>query len=249
MIKFKPLIIGHRGAMGSAPENTAFSFEKALKCGADGVEFDIHMTKDSHLIVIHDEKLDRTTDGKGLINEHTLEELKQVNAARKYSGKVKTQEILTLEETLDLVGGSKIINIEIKNGPIFYPEIEEKALDVIKNYNIVEKVIISSFNHYTIKKIKTLAPDVKCGIIYMAGLYQPWKYAKTVGAGAVHPFHLSITEELITDCQKNDIKVNLFGVNKEEMLARAIKANVDMIITDFPDTAVRLRDKLKDKIN
>ncbi len=240
----KPLIVGHRGAMGTAPENTAFSFKKAIDTGADGIEFDVHMTKDGYLVVIHDERIGRTTSGKGFIKDLTLKEIKDYDVGSSFSPLYSQERILTLEETLDLVKICSVINVEIKNGPIFYEGIEERVLKIINNYGIQDKVIISSFNHYTIHKIKELEPDVSCGLLYMAGLFKPWEYAQKVGAEALHPFYLSITPELIQLCHQNDIKVNVFGANEPEMLGMLIKANVDMIITDYPEKGIKLRRKI-----
>lgn len=239
----RPLILGHRGAMGVAPENTSISFKKALKQGADGVEFDVHMTADGQLVVIHDERIDRTTDGKGFIRDLTFEDLSKYDAGGFFGEEFSGERILSLEQTLDIVYDSSVINIEIKNGPIFYPGIEERIIEVIKGYNLIDKVIISSFNHYSIKKVKEITPELRCGLLYMAGLYQPWKYAQTVGVEAIHPFHLSIVPQVIKECKNQGIKVNVFGVNDEKMLARVIDAGVDMIITDYPDRALELLER------
>ncbi|MEJ6951544.1 glycerophosphodiester phosphodiesterase [Natronospora cellulosivora (SeqCode)] len=233
-----PLIIGHRGAMGTVAENTASSFKKALETGADGVEFDIHMSKDGELVVIHDERIDRVVDnGSGFVKDFTLKELKGFDIGSKFSEEFKGEKVLSLKETLDIVKDSKIINIEIKNGPIFYPEIEEKTIDIINTYNISNKVIVSSFNHYTIKKIKELSGEIKCALLYMAGLYKPWEYAKKIAAEAIHPYIFSITPELIKECQKSGIMINVFAVNEDDYLAKFIHLGVDGIITDYPEKA------------
>jgi len=240
----KPLIIGHRGAMGTAPENTAVSFEKAINKGADGVEFDVHMTRDARLVVIHDERIDRTSDGSGLVKDLTLKELKQYDFGSHFDSAFAGQKILTLEEALEITLKCDVINIEIKNGPIFYEGIEEKVLKVVKDFDVERKVIISSFNHYTIHKIAKLAPDIMRGVLYMEGLFQPWEYAKTVGANAVHPYYLSIIPDEIRRCHENGIAVNVFGTNDDYFFEMFIKAGVDIIITDFPERALRVRRKM-----
>lgn len=240
----KPLIMGHRGAMGTAPENTAISFQKALNTGADGIEFDVHMSRDGHLVVIHDERIDRTTNGKGFIKDLTLEEIKEYEAGSYFDPGYSEERILTLEETLSLARDCQAINIEIKNGPIFYEGIEEKVIQTIEKFELKEKVIISSFNHYTVHKIKELDPGISCGLLYMAGLFQPWEYARKVGVEALHPFYLSINQEVIQQCQENGIMVNVFGANEPEMLGMLIKTGVDMIITDFPERGLQLRKEI-----
>jgi len=240
----KPLIVGHRGAMGTAPENTAASFKKAIDEGADGIELDVHMTKDGHLVVIHDPTIDRTSNGKGFVKDFTLMELKQYDFGSSFDSKYAGEQILTLEEALEIVFNCSVINIEIKNGPIFYEGIEEKVLKVIKDFNIAEKVVISSFNHYTINKISTLSTEIVCGILYMEGLFHPWEYARMVGAKAVHPYYLSIVPEEIKRCHENDIMVNVFGVNDDPFFEMLIKAGVDAIITDFPERALQVRKRI-----
>ncbi|NLM97722.1 MAG: glycerophosphodiester phosphodiesterase [Halanaerobiaceae bacterium] len=236
----KTLIIGHRGAMGERPENTASSFLKAISDGADGIEFDVHLSADGIPVVIHDEKVDRTTDGMGFVSGMSLAELKKLNAGNE---EYPDERILTLEETLDLIADKcKLINIELKQGPVFYQGMEERVLDIIRNYGIMEKIIISSFNHYAINEIKRKCPEVKCGLLYMAGLYRPWIYANNMGVEAIHPFVASINQEIIGECHMNNISVNVFEVNTEKTIKLMLAAGVDGIITDFPGLAVKIRD-------
>ncbi|MFW6023049.1 MAG: glycerophosphodiester phosphodiesterase [Halanaerobiaceae bacterium] len=239
------LILGHRGAMGERPENTAVSFEKALKDGADGIEFDVHMTSDGIPVVIHDETVDRTTNGSGLIAKMTYDEIKKLRAGINQSD-YTNQKILTLEETLDLsVEKSKLINIELKQGMVIYPGLEEKVLSIIKEYDIVNKVIISSFNHYSLKLIKKINKNIKCGLLYIAGIYKPWNYAKIVGVEAIHPFYASINKEIASECQKNDIMVNVYGANDQKTISHMLNIGVDAIITDYTGLAVELRNNYK----
>ncbi len=242
--EIKTLIIGHRGAMGSAPENTAVSFKQALAAGADGVELDLHLTRDRQPVVIHDQSVDRTTDGKGLIKDLTLKEVKQLDAGGKFGLSFAREEILTLAETLELVKQAKVINIELKSGPIIYDGIEEMVLAEIKNFGLESRVLISSFNHYSIVKVKGLAPGIKCGLLYMAGLYQPWLYAKTVAAEAIHPYYPGVLPPIVEGCREAGIELNVFGANREEELTRLLKLGVNMIITDYPDRALRLREQI-----
>ena len=236
-------ILGHRGAMGERPENTSISFKKALDDGADGIEFDVHLTSDGIPVVIHDEKVDRTTNGSGLISLMSLKEIKGLNVTADESN-YKKEKILTLKETLDLITpDSRLINIELKQGPVVYPGLEEKVIGIVRNYNIVDKVIISSFNHYSIKSIKNKYPDIKCGLLYMAGFYQPWDYAVKLGVEAIHPFFASINEQIVRVCKENNIMVNVFGANDPDKIRSLLEMDVDSIITDYPGLAVGLRDK------
>ena len=246
MYEDKPLILGHRGAMGSAPENTIISFKKALEQGADGVEFDVQMTKDGELVVIHDENIERISGKKAMVKDLTLQEIKKYDAGSHYKKRFSGAKIPTLAETLEVVKKCSVINIEIKNGPIIYPEIEEKVVQTVREFDISDKVIISSFNHNTIRKIKEISPDLHCGLLHMAGLYHPWEYAKLVGVDALHPYGLSISPETIRECHQREIKINVFGVNDKNALKRLIEYGVDIIITDYPRLALDLLEKNKD---
>ena len=137
----------HRGFKGRYPENTLLAFKKAIEVGADGIEFDVHFSKDGELVIIHDETLERTTDGQGLVKEKTLKELKNLNASKLYP-EIKQQEILTLREYFDFAKDLDIMtNIELKTSIITYEGIENEVYKLIKEYNLGEKIIVSSFNH------------------------------------------------------------------------------------------------------
>lgn len=238
----KPYILGHRGASGHAPENTRVAFEKARELGADGVEFDVQMTKDGIPVVIHDENVVRTTDGQGLVKDLTLEEFKTLDAGSHFGPEFAGEELLTLDETLETVRDFRLINIEIKNGPIFYPDLEEKVLEAVARFNLQEKVILSSFNHYSLHKIRELNPDIRIGVLYMSGLFRPWEYAKKLGARALHPFFAAVTPEIVQESHQHGVEVNVFGANDRGILQQLMAAGVDMIITDYPERAIKLRD-------
>ena len=233
-------IVGHRGAAGLAPENTSSSFNKAVEYGLDGVEFDVHMTKDNRIVVFHDEKVDRTTDGQGYIKDMTLGEIKKLDAGKFYNIEYRGEKVLTLEETLEIVKNFRIINIELKNSYIRYPGLEEKVLKIIYDNNIEEKVILSSFNHYSLGRVKELSPSIKTGALYMAGLYQPWVYAKKLGVDAIHPYYPAVTPEIIKKCHDQGIEVNVFGTNDENIIKNLMDNNIDMVITDYPERILKL---------
>ncbi|HLR35897.1 MAG TPA: glycerophosphodiester phosphodiesterase [Tissierellales bacterium] len=234
----KPLIIAHRGASFYAPENTLISYKKAVEMEADAIEIDVHRSKDGHLVVCHDEKVDRTTNGIGYIRDLNLEEIKKLDAGSWFDEKYTNMKIPLLEEVLQFVKEQSILlNIELKNGPIFYDNIEEDLIRIIKIYKLEEKVLISSFNHYSLLKMKMLAPDIKTGILYIGGMVSPWEYAKKLHADAIHPLFYTINEEIVTESIENGISVNPFTVNGEKELMLVYKFGVSGIITDRPDVA------------
>lgn len=243
------LIFGHRGAAGSYPENTMSSFIAAYQAGADGIELDVQMTKDGELVVIHDETVDRTTDGSGYVGELLLSDILKLDASytfSQYTGQVK---IPTLEEVLKWVATlpSFLINIELKNGIIEYPMIEERTIELVQKFNLEKRTIISSFNHYSLVKCAELSGEIETAILYMEGLYKPWEYAKDVGASGMHPYYYAVNRGIIENSKLHQVAVRPFTVNEEKIMIDLIKNDYSAFITDFPDRAVEQRKKYKQK--
>ena len=153
-------IIAHRGFSGNYPENTMLAFEKAIEAGAEGIEMDVHLTKDGVPVIIHDEKVDRTTDGTGFVRDMTLEQLRAIDASYRFKGMYGTNPIPTLREYLDFASKHDFItNIELKTSIYEYPGIEKKVIDMLREYKIEERIILSSFNHFTILRCKESMND------------------------------------------------------------------------------------------
>ncbi len=237
-----PKIIGHRGVPHLAPENTMASFKKAIDIGVDGIETDVQLSKDGEIVLCHDEKLDRTINCKGLLKDFTLEELKGLSAGAWFSKEYENEKIPTLRELLEFVHDKDIlVNIEIKSGIIMYPNIEKLTIDMIHEYRMEHKVIISSFNHYSLLECKKIDSTIKTGVLYMSGLVEPWDYAKKIGAEALHPFFYNIRPEIMEGIKKNNIMVNPFTVNGEREMKYMIVMGVDGIITDYPDRLIKIK--------
>ncbi|MBF8438102.1 glycerophosphodiester phosphodiesterase [Halanaerobiaceae bacterium Z-7014] len=242
MIKTK--ILGHRGAMGSAPENTLPSFRKAIEESADGVEFDVQLSADGLPVVIHDEALDRTTNAEGPVNALTARELRELDAGSFFSSEFNGANLPLLKEVLEVIQDMDIINLELKNGNIRYEGMEEKVIGLTREYGVFDKTIFSSFNHYSIKKIKEIEPAARTGVLYMAGIYRPWEYAKKLGAEAIHPFYAATVPEIVEECHKHDMAVNAFGANDDSVIRQLLMMNVDAIITDYPARAREILDEI-----
>jgi len=231
----------HRGASGYFPENTMLAFQEGVKMGATGLETDVQMTKDGVLILIHDETLNRTTNGKGFVKDYTYQEIAELDAGSWYKRSFRGEKIPTLRELLEFVKDKNImLNLELKNTLIPYHGMEELVLQLIKEYKVEKKIIISSFNHYSIVKVKKLNNKIKTAILYTEGLFHPERYAKYVGANAIHPYYLAINEEIVKEVKKEKILINPFTVNKEEDMLNLIKMGVDGIITNYPDILHKL---------
>ena len=117
-----------------------------------------------------------------------------------------------------------LLNIEVKSGPIFYPGIEEKLVDMVKRSNFRGRIIFSSFNHYSLRDIKALDPAMEIGLLYMAGLVEPWKYARDLNAQALHPLYYNVVPELVAGCKENGIKLNPFTINEEKEMEMVMRA-------------------------
>lgn len=229
-------IFAHRGASGYAPENTLEAFRLAMEQGADGMELDVHLTKDGEVVVIHDETLDRTSNGHGNVRDYTLEELKKFsfhNHMEKYQG----VQIPTLKEVLNLVKNSRIkVNIELKTGIYWYEGIEEKTMDIVKTMGMEDRVIYSSFNHYSIQKVLEQNSDAETAYLFSDVPLNMEKYAKDTGVKGLHPavYHLKMADFLET-YMKSGLKVRVWTVNNKEDMKMFIDAGVDAIITNYPD--------------
>ncbi|WP_419874964.1 glycerophosphodiester phosphodiesterase [Candidatus Pristimantibacillus sp. PTI5] len=226
----------HRGASGCCPENTLAAFQKALELGATGIETDVQLTKDGQVVVIHDESLARTAGLKKLVKDTEYEELSSLDAGSWFAPAFHNQRIPTLEQLLELLKPTDIVlNIELKNGSIPYLGIEEKVIRMVRDYRMTERVIISSFNHYSLVACKQLAPEIRTGILYMEGLYRPWDYAASLQADALHAYKLAVTQEWAAEAAAHGIVYHPFTVNDPSEMEALIDAGAAGIITDYPD--------------
>ena len=233
-----PLIWGHRGASGHAPENTLPAFQMAADMGADGVELDVQETKDGVLVVCHDETVDRTSNGAGWVKDFTFEEIRKLD----FSGGNAAYEglkIPSMEEVLDLLAPTGLtINIELKTGIVFYDRIEEKILQLVRNKNWEDRVIYSSFNHYSVRRIKELDPAAKTGLLYADGPIDMPGYGKRIGADALHPALYNLQyPDLLEDCRRYGLAVNVWTVNSAQELLLCRDLGVNAVITNYPEKA------------
>ena len=229
-------IYAHRGFSGKYPENTILAFKKCLDMDIYGIELDVQLTKDEEIVIIHDETIDRTTNGKGLVSDYTYEELCKFDASFIYHGQMGFNKIPTLREYLELVKDKNIVtNIELKTGILEYIGIEEKVWELIQEYKIEKKVIISSFNHYSILRMKELAPDLKYGLLSETWLINAGKYTHDLGIQCYHPVHYNLVPEVIDEIKKYGIEINTYTVNKESDIRYLIEKGIDIIIGNFPD--------------
>ncbi|WP_160691994.1 glycerophosphodiester phosphodiesterase [Clostridium sp. C2-6-12] len=297
------LNIAHRGYSGKFDENTMLAFRKAIEYKADGIETDVQMSKDGALILIHDETLDRTTNGHGFVKDYTLDELKifrtksvprvqalktdalgevedskarqvdldigegnkffsKSNGSIEDRNKIKIgeytreeveyfknkdgEEIPTLRELLEIFSQSdlRILNLELKNSVIEYNNLEEKVLNIIDEFNLRDRVVISSFNHLSLKKIRELEKQrnksndgrdnkIMLGALTETTLFNVPKYLQTISAECYHPYFPSIlNEDYMKEIKKAGILVNTYTVNEPNDMKKVMNIGADSIITN-----------------
>lgn len=234
-------IFGHRGSAGTHPENTMVSFIETERVGADGIELDVQLTKDGEVVIIHDDKVDRTTNGKGYIKDLTLAEIKKLDAGCNFKNGQFKAEIPTLDEFLKWLKDTDLLcNIEYKTITVTNHELEEKTVGLVKKYGLEDRIIFSSFNHYSIVYSYRMAPEIEIAPLYSEGIYMPWVYAQSIHAKGLHPHYKVAPQELVRLSQENGIAVRPYTVNKEKDLLRFFEANTSAVITDFPEKAIKL---------
>lgn len=239
-------IFAHRGASGYEPENTLEAFALAVEQGADGIELDVQLSKDGQMVIIHDEDIDRVCNGTGWVKDYTLDELKcfEVSAPDGKKGRIPT-----LREVLELVKPSGIkVNIELKTGIFWYPELERMAVEEVRYQGMEDRVIYSSFNHYSIQKLKEYAPDAETAYLYSDVILDVTEYAKKTGVKGIHPaiYHM-VMADFLREYKESGLKIRVWTVNEKEHLEKLIRAGVDAVITNYPDRAIKIRDELQGK--
>ena len=237
----RPLVWAHRGASAYAPENTLPAFQKAVELGADGVELDVQLTADGELVVIHDEWLERVSNGKGWVKDHTLAQLREYNYNRACPGFEKAQ-IPTLREVYELLGPSGLtINVELKTGILPYPGLAEKVVALTRELGMEDRVLYSSFNHYTCLELRRLEPEAYIGFLYSDVPIDMAAYAASQGADALHPavYHLQ-QADYMEEATAHGLDVNVWTVNEPEHLHMACRLGLNAIITNYPDRALEI---------
>lgn len=244
----EPKIYGHRGCMGTFPENTLLGFRQAIHQGVDGLELDVQLTKDGEVVVIHDETLERTTDGTGFVKELTLQEIKQYSAGvkfaylRNYDPAVwDAERVPTLREVLELLAPYPIeLNIELKTNLFKYDGIEEKVLALVNEYGKGLNVIYSSFHLPTIIRIKQLDPNAKIAWLLDQQISHPLDYVHSLKLEALHVSKRIAFSDMLS---LKDLveKLRIWTVNEQEEIKQLMDLGVQAIMTDFPEEALSYR--------
>ena len=239
----KTQIFAHRGASGYAPENTMAAFELALEQGAQGIETDVHLSRDGKLVITHDPVMGRTIPAKGAVKDLTLTELREYDCGAWFSSDYAGEKVPELKDLLHLIKGrDTVLNIEIKLGSPYYEGLEEKLAGELAAWNMDGKIIISSFNHYSLLLMEKHRPSLDRGFLTASMLIDSWDYVKRNRGQALHPHYFCVTPEMMKSCRAADVKVNTYTVNDPQEAEPLVRAGVDGLITNYPDLMLPLLD-------
>ncbi|MBG9984364.1 glycerophosphodiester phosphodiesterase [Aerococcaceae bacterium DSM 111022] len=235
-------IIAHRGYSAKYSENTMLAFKEANKFSIAGIELDVHQTLDNQLVICHDETINRTSNGTGWIKDMTLNELEQYS----FYGKFKEYKdhpdckIPTLDEFLDWAQDFEfLINIELKTDQIEYVGIEQQVIDLVNKYHLQDRIILSSFNHYSVLRALDVDHSISLGFLNDTGILDPGDYCTKYNVSQYHPSHHSLNPEAIDNCQSQNISINVYTVNDPEIMLELQAANITRIFTDEVELAIQ----------
>lgn len=238
-------IYAHRGSSGTHPENTFAAFKEAALLPVHGVEFDVHMTKDGELVIIHDETIDRTSNGTGFVKDMTFAELRTYDYGAWFSSEFEGEVIPTLDEVLDIFSETTHhINIELKSDIFPYEGMAKKVVELIHKKGFDSRVVISSFDHETIQLVKQLAPHLETGALFMEVLVSPLDYIRKIPADVLHLFLPAVLRESAMEVIEADVPVRVFTVNEEQYVDLVKNVGAHAIFTDFPEKMYHYLNKI-----
>lgn len=237
-----PWIIAHRGASGYTPENTMAAFERAVQLGAGFIETDLHLTRDARFVAIHDDTLERTSNGRGPVRDHTLAELRALDVGLWYDRQFAGQQIPTLEEILAFARKHDVVfYLEIKHGAAW--GMDHALVGALQNAENAARTVVISFDPSTLAPLPKLDPGIMMGLLVDKAQPNLVKAATELGARQLCPRANLITRELVDRAHAADLQVVAWTVNDPGQMRSLIQTGVDGIMTDRPD---RLRAVIED---
>lgn len=233
----KPVIFAHRGSSAHAPENTLAAFMLAVQQQAEAIELDAKLSTDGHVVVIHDNTVDRTTDGVGAVNSLTLDELKKLDAGSIFSHDFRSEKIPTLAEVFEAIGNQIFINVELTNYASDTDDLPDKVIKLVKKYGLEKSVLLSSFNIMALVRARSLLPLIPIGVLAPRDFAFSVLQSRILRLGpsvALHPSFHDVTFELVNTAHHAGSRVNVYTVNTRESMQQMFTAGVDGIFTDDP---------------
>ena len=244
----RPLLFAHRGFSGIYPENSPLAFRMAAeKTNADGIESDVHLSKDGQLVIFHDASVERTSNGTGFIRDLTYAQLLELDIGAWKSPEFAGQHIWTLGQLLDFCREARmLLNLELKNYEVFYDGLEQRVIDEVCARGMQEQVFVSSFNHISMQRFKDLCPEIETGLLYDKPLLDMEHYLLPSNADNMHPRYmlLQYQPELMDLFHSRGMTVNTWTVNDEADMRDMIHRGVDGIISNYPNLLCRVADQI-----
>ena len=235
-----PVIFAHRGASAYAPENTLAAFELAARQGAPAIEFDVKLTSDHKVIIIHDQTLDRTTNGSGSVVKQTLPALRELDAGSWKSPEYRAEKIPLLEEVFEAVGRKVLMNVELTNYATPFDALVPEVAELVRKHNLQERIIFSSFYFSNLLTARRLLPDVPCGLLFETGR-DAWHQklaSRLMKLEAEHPYTSDVTRQMVERVHAAGRRVHVWTVNDPQDMHRLHACGVDGIFTDDPPLAL-----------
>jgi glycerophosphoryl diester phosphodiesterase len=237
----RPTLFGHRGASANAPENTLAAFELALQHGADAIELDAKLTADGQVVVIHDQSVDRTTDGSGKVLELPLAQLRELDAGSYFDVAFRKERIPTLNEVFEVVGKRTFINVELTNYASPNDDLPDKVVDLVEKHKLGERVLFSSFNPRALQRAHQLNPAIPLGLLALPQLpgllMRSWVGRRLVPYQALHPEKGDVTPRLVASAHRRGHRLHVWTVNTPADMQQLFALGVDGIFTDEPRLA------------
>jgi len=240
----EPWNIAHRGASGSAPENTLVAFQRAMDLGATFIETDLHLTRDAHFVAIHDTTLDRTTNGHGAVRDLTLAQLRDLDAGKWFDREFMDERIPTLEEILAFARSRDVVfYLELKYDSAW--GMHHALVGALRDVENASRTIVISFDRSQIEAVRRLDRGIMTGLLIESTDGDPVKDAMTVGARQLCPRADVITPELVERAHRQDLLVAAWTVDDPDEMRRLISVGVDGIMSNFPDRVGKVVASLK----
>jgi glycerophosphoryl diester phosphodiesterase len=233
-----PLIFAHRGASAQAPENTLSAFELAIRLKADVIELDAKMSADEQVVIIHDQTVDRTTDGVGYVGDLPVAALQELNASSRFPEFPHKEHIPTLEEAIEAVKGRILFNIELTNYKSPFDALPVKVAQQIVHFNILDQVLVSSFHPIPLRRFHQLLPSVPIGFLAKRGIKGSLSRSRLGRAivlhQAIHVEKSDVSPKFVSSSQQTGLRVHVYTGNDHDEIATLFSLGVDGIITDNP---------------
>ena len=227
------MVIAHRGASSYAPENTLVAFDLALEMGVRHIELDVDFTSDGHIVVIHDDTVDRTTNGSGPVTSHTLAALRALDAGSWFGDKFTGERIPTFHEVLERYKGRVHLHTEIKG---LSPSLSQQTADLIRTHGMEEQVTITSFQNVRLEEMRAYAPELPVGWLVVEASGAIIAQARAMGVTQLCPRANTVTPELVRRLHAEGFVARAWGVTTEDLMQQVVQAGADGMTINFPDT-------------